>query len=137
MVLACTSTKQNRQISTSPAPGQDKPQEHGSPGTDAVQDYGYHVHEYISLKTEWPSASPDSLVQIESPAEVNETAWETILSKASPVAQKIVENYLNSENKEPGGHCLAVSKGRFIQAYKEVHGHLPYQDLPDSMATKL
>ncbi|SHI83675.1 hypothetical protein SAMN04488513_10228 [Pseudozobellia thermophila] len=138
MVLACTSTKQNRQISTSPAPGQGKPQEHGSPGTDAVQDYGYHIHEYISLKTPPTPTEPDSLDQKDNPMEKEEDAsWEAFLAKSSPVAQKIVENYLNSENKEPGGHCLTVSKGRFTQAYKEVHGHLPYQDLPDSMATKL
>ena len=59
-----------------------------------------------------------------------------ILDKKSPVAGKIVENYLNSENKEPNGHCLSVSKGRFEQAYMEVYGHSFYQDLPDSMASK-
>ena len=54
----------------------------------------------------------------------------------SPVAKKIVEIYLNSTNKEPKGHCLSVSKGRFEQAYKAVYGHSFYQDLPDSMASK-
>ena len=57
------------------------------------------------------------------------------LPNNSPVANRIVQNYLNSPIKEPGGHCLSVSKNRFENAYKEVHGHLPYQDLPDSMAT--
>lgn len=51
------------------------------------------------------------------------------------VAYKIVEDYLNSTNKKPGGHCLAVSKKRFEKAYAEVHGHSVYEDLPKSMAT--
>jgi len=53
----------------------------------------------------------------------------------SAVANKIVENYLNSKNKEPGGHCLNVSKRRFEKAYEDVYGHSVYEDLPDSMAT--
>jgi len=53
----------------------------------------------------------------------------------SAVAHKIVENYLNSKNKEPGGHCLNVSKTRFEKAYEEVYGHSVYEDLPDSIAT--
>ncbi len=53
----------------------------------------------------------------------------------SPVANKIAENYLKSNNKLPGGHCLAVSKARFEKAYEEIHGHTVYEDLPDSMST--
>lgn len=53
-----------------------------------------------------------------------------------PVAQQIVSNYLGSDNKEPGGHCLTVSKTRFLNAYKQVHGHSVYQDLPKDMASK-
>ena len=53
----------------------------------------------------------------------------------SPVANKIVDNYMNSRNKEPGGHCLNVSKTRFEKAYRDVYGHSVYVDLPDSMAT--
>lgn len=53
-----------------------------------------------------------------------------------PVAQKIVDNYMNSTNKEPGGHCLTVSKTRFLEAYQQVYGHSVYQDLPKDMATK-
>ncbi|WP_223552123.1 hypothetical protein [Aestuariivivens sp. NBU2969] len=53
----------------------------------------------------------------------------------SPVAIRIVENYLNSKNKEPGGHCLIVSKTRFEKAYKDVYGHSVYEDLPGSIAT--
>jgi hypothetical protein len=56
-------------------------------------------------------------------------------SPKSAVADKIVENYLNSDNKAPGGHCLDVSKTRFIKAYEEVYGRSVYEDLPDSIAT--
>ncbi len=51
------------------------------------------------------------------------------------VANRIVEDYLNSNKKQPGGHCLTVSKTRFEDAYESVHGHPIYEDLPDSMAT--
>lgn len=51
------------------------------------------------------------------------------------VANRIVEDYLNSNKKQPGGHCLTVSKTRFEKAYESVHGHPIYEDLPDSMAT--
>ncbi|WP_242082686.1 hypothetical protein [Aestuariivivens sediminis] len=57
------------------------------------------------------------------------------LKPESPVADKIVENYLNSNNKEPGGHCLTVSKARFENAYKAVYGHSFYKDLPERIAT--
>lgn len=63
-------------------------------------------------------------------SEITETS-----GPGSAVANKIVENYLNSKNKEPGGHCLFVSKRRFEKAYKEVYGHSVYEDLPDRMAT--
>ncbi len=53
-----------------------------------------------------------------------------------PVAKKIVTNYLESNNKEPGGHCLTASKSRFLKAYEEVYGHSVYKDLPESIATK-
>lgn len=53
-----------------------------------------------------------------------------------PVAQQIVKNYKYSNNKEPGGHCLTVSKTRFLNAYQQVYGHSVYQDLPERMATK-
>jgi hypothetical protein len=53
----------------------------------------------------------------------------------SAVANKIVKNYLNSKNKEPGGHCLNVSKKRFEKAYWDIYGHTVYEDLPDSIAT--
>jgi hypothetical protein len=58
------------------------------------------------------------------------------LLPAFPVAQQIVKNYLYSSNKEPGGHCLTVSKTRFLNAYQQVYGRSVYQDLPERMATK-
>lgn len=107
-------------------------------------------HDYINQKLELTppilSNAKDSLKQIVIGKEEKEIVSQVILIEEftnsnisdikSPVADKIVENYLNSENKEPDGHCLDISKSRFLQAYKEVHGHLPYQDLPDSMASK-
>jgi len=87
-------------------------------------------HGYISLNSEQKlvlSNNEDSLEQLNQPVGNN---------SKSRVAHKIVENYLASENKEPNGHCLAVSKSRFEQAYKEIYGHSVYRDLPEFMATK-
>jgi|GEM_PF-5200674 len=64
-------------------------------------------------------------------------ASSTIIAPAYPVAQKIVDNYRASNNREPGGHCLTASKSRFLRAYEDVYGHPVYTDLPDSIATKL
>lgn len=58
------------------------------------------------------------------------------LATASPVARRIVENYFQSKNKKPGGHCLDVSLARFEKAYKDVYGHPFYVDLPENMGTK-
>ena len=83
----------------------------------------------------------DSLIQtIEVQKELqdlkdNEVEIPEYIEPVSPVAQKIVENYLNSKNKEPGGHCLNVSKTRFEKAYEEIYGHSVYEDLPDTIAT--
>ncbi|WP_379934041.1 hypothetical protein [Maribacter chungangensis] len=102
--------------------------------------FGFDDHEYITLN---PSLKPPSLPNtkdsLEEPSmvtEVDDSIVEVRLEPKSPVAKKIVENYLNSDNKEPNGHCLAVSKDRFEQAYKQVHGHLPYKDLPKEMASR-
>ncbi|WP_324027122.1 hypothetical protein QSV08_04970 [Maribacter sp. BPC-D8] len=105
-----------------------------------VENYGFDDHSYISLKPSEISTTTslkDSLTLKKTDTEEDKNAIATNLPNNSPVANKIVQNYLNSEIKEPGGHCLAVSKGRFEKAYKEVHGHLPYEDLPDSMATNI
>jgi hypothetical protein len=140
--LGCTSTKKIKKKTILWGSGQNITQLHSSnsPTGTAVHDYGFYDHSYCSLRpaltTPMLSNVKDSLIQIDTSTEENEIALRTNVATKSLVADKIVENYLISENKEPGGHCLSVSKGRFEQAYNEVHGHLPYQDLPDSMASK-
>ena len=138
--MGCTSTKTNNQhtnssnaeptiIQTQNGPVKTKP---------VIRNLGLDDHSYISLtpsQTESTSHHKDSLLQNHSNAQIISSSEEVKFNSDSPVADKIVQNYLNSEIKEPGGHCLTVSKTRFEKAYKEVHGHLPYQDLPDSMAT--
>lgn len=58
------------------------------------------------------------------------------LTPEYPVARKILENYYGSSDKTPGGHCLVVSKNRFIKAYEDVYGNSFYKDLPSTIATK-
>lgn len=105
-----------------------------------THDYIFDNHGYISLDNRLtiPSRvkSEDSLLQMDQSKEVVEYVSPAILDSSSPVAYKIVENYHKSENKEPNGHCLDVSRGRFEEAYKEIYGHMFYKDLPDSMASK-
>ena len=92
----------------------------------------------LSDSTEILTQIPDSLRERETNSsdsipDVNRKTG--LLNRGSAVAQKIVENYVTSKNKEPGGHCLEVSKRRFEKAYESVHGHSFYADLPRSMAT--
>lgn len=87
-------------------------------------------HGYISsnsTQTRLLSNAKNSLEQLDSIV---------IETRISPVADRIVENYKNSDNKEPKGHCLTVSKNRFEEAYKQIYGHTFYEDLPESMASK-
>ncbi|WP_339723672.1 hypothetical protein [Maribacter stanieri] len=138
--LGCASTKTNNQntnssnaeptiIQTQNGTGKAKP---------VIRILGLDDHSYISLiptQAESTIHPKDSLLQEHSNTQLSSNSEEVKFNIDSPVADRIVQNYLNSEIKEPGGHCLTVSKTRFEKAYKEVHGHLPYQDLPDSMAT--
>jgi len=138
--LGCTSTKMNDTNSNiSSAESKIIPtQDTTSLPKPIVENYGFDDHSYISLKPTDISiiTNPkDSLALKKNVTEENKNTISSKLANNSPVAKKIVQNYLNSPIKEPGGHCLSVSKNRFENAYKEVHGHLPYQDLPDSMAT--
>ncbi len=142
MLFGCKSTKKSKGETSFLGSTQNTSQAQSRTGdaATALYDYGFEDHEYISLESAprrpiQPNAK-DSLNQIGSATAVNEAPSPARLAIKSPVADKIVENYLNSQNKEPKGHCLSVSKGRFERAYKEVYGHLPYQDLPDSMASK-
>ena len=141
MLLGCSSTKKMKQ-------------ETNLLGSDQIPiptlNYGTENHVFTSQKQELAAPllyqAKDSFTHIITREEENDTAVQPILFEdftnnngvyiKSPVADKIVENYINSINKEPNGHCLYVSKGRFEKAYKEIYGHLFYKDLPDSMASK-
>ncbi|ASV32236.1 hypothetical protein [Maribacter cobaltidurans] len=113
---------------------------------DYRRDNHNHILEYTEVKASSVTKSIDSLTQLESnPKEDNvdlkmdiqETLMDdNSLASSSPVAKKIVENYLNSKNKNPDGHCLDVSRVRFEKAYRQIYGHLPYQDLPKDMGSK-
>ena len=140
--MGCSSTKKSKQKTIVSNSNQNTTQVHHSYGNTAtaMHNYDFDDHDFISLepvlKKVKTSNKIDSLAKIGSSTSANEYESLAILDSKSPVADKIVENYLNSDNKEPNGHCLSVSKGRFEQAFKEVHGHSFYQDLPARMATK-
>ncbi len=125
----------------------------GSDGTTAsasAEDFSLddHIGIWIEPEVNTPliSDSSDSLAQTDKIEGESEIISQEILRKEpgmlgsslskSPVADKIIENYVNSKNKEPGGHCLTVSKRRIEKAYEDVHGHSVYEDLPNSMATR-
>ena len=142
VLFGCTSTKKSRKktILSVSEQNTEKVQSDRGKTASAFYNYGFDNHEFISLEPEQitpvlPNAN-DALAQTVTGKGVYEVASGVGSDIKSPVADKIVENYLNSENKEPKGHCLSVSKVRLEQAYKEVYGHSLYQDLPDSMATK-
>lgn len=143
VMLGCASTKNNNKSTSLSSPNQNTSDEQSSKGQiikTGISDYGFDDHEYIklrpNLKPPTLSNTKDSLVQLVITSPLNEIKFEVGLKSNSLVADKIVENYLKSENKEPDGHCLSVSKGRFEKAYKQIHGHLPYKDLPEGMASK-
>lgn len=152
MLLGCSSTKKMKQKTFLLIPDKNVTEVYSSHDDTATasQDYGFDNHHYINQKLELASPilfnANDSLTQIVASKEEKEIVSRAIFEEEftnsnildikSPVADKIVENYLNSENKEPNGHCLSVSKGRFEQAYKEIHGHMFYQDLPKNMGSK-
>ncbi|WP_339653994.1 hypothetical protein [uncultured Maribacter sp.] len=141
MFMGCSSIKKNKQKTIHKNSNQNTTQVYNNGNTaTATHHYDFDDHEFISLipalKKVKTSNAIDSLSQNGSSTSYNEYESATILKRNSPVGDKIVENYTNSDNKEPNGHCLSVSKGRFEQAFKEVHGHSFYQDLPANMATK-
>ncbi len=152
-LLGCSSTKMNKEEIIASNPIQNATIDIGNNSNMGAtkEEIDIQNHERISQITGQNAPimahTIDSLTLVDLGKEENEMVSQPITGEEisntntmdvkSPVAEKIVANYLASDNKEPGGHCLAVSKGRFEQAYKQVHGHLPYLDLPDSMATKL
>ena len=152
IILNCTSTKNLNEETTILGTDQKSEQFIGSDSTTATtttKDLDLDEHFGIWQKSEGIPPlifdSSDSLTQIVKIYEESEISSQDILVKEfatpnyleikSAVADKIVENYENSKNKEPGGHCLAVSKRRFEKAYEDVLGHKVYKDLPNSMAT--
>jgi hypothetical protein len=149
IILGCSSTKKIKQKNNLLVSYQNATQVHDR-NDNIATDYAFDNHNNTKELSELTSAPlskiNDSLTQTLNGTEENKIELEAILAEEftysniidikSPVADKIVENYLNSENKEPNGDCLSVSKGRFEQAYKEVYGHSLYHDLPDSMASK-
>ena len=138
IILSCTSTKNLNEKTT--ILGTDQKSERSIGSDDHIG-----IWQKPEVITPLISDSRDSLKQTVKIYEESEISSQDILVKElvtpnyleikSAVADKIVENYLNSKNKEPGGHCLAVSKRRFEKAYEDVHGHPVYEDLPNSMAT--
>ena len=152
LIVGCTASKRledDRENASNVQPGVFESTNYGDRRTTNTQEYGMHVHYQILIESEATSAvgqnsntsnpeSSSNVTRNQSPSQSgirHEIDTSEISFSPSPVAQKIIENYLNSEIKMPGGHCLTVSKTRFEKAYREVHGRSPYKDLPDSMAT--
>ncbi len=137
LLYGCASTKKNKEktIPSNSDQNNSQAQSGTSYTTWVLKNYGFDDHKLIHLKPDLPTSNESLPVAVIDTVENDEPAADSFEIR-SPVAEKLVDNYLKSEIKEPKGHCLSVSKGRFEQAYKEVHGHPVYQDLPDSMATK-
>ena len=153
VILSCISKKNIDKKKTILGTDQKSEQSIGrydSTATTSEQDFDLHNHLGIwrkpEAKTTLTSNSNDTLTQEVKVLEANKISSQVTLVKKlatpnhlefkSAVAKKILENYETSKKKEPGGHCLKVSKQRFEKAYMEVHGHSMYEDLPSSMATK-
>lgn len=153
LIVGCTPTRNIKEKTKTLAAGQipgESIGSNGDMGSTYLVDLDFDEHSKIALKPE--STMPimpnlnDTLIQtfkinpdtqISLPDDPHdEFDMPNFLENKNTVANRIVENYLDSKNREPGGHCLAVSKKRFEKAYKDVHGHSVYEDLPDSMATK-
>lgn len=138
IILGCTSTKNLNEETTILGTDQKS-----GPSISSDDHFGIWVKPEV--KTPLIFDSSDSLMQTVKIYEESEILSQDITVKEfetpnyleikSAVADKIVENYVNSKNKEPGGHCLMVSKRRFEKAYKDIYGHSVYKDLPNSMAT--
>lgn len=150
--FGCASTKNDTMETRRYVTNQKKESPIGSNGSIAgttTDNFGLDAHLEILIEpkgiTALVSDPSDALTQTIKTHEEGELSSQDItfnaneifeyLEPKSPVANKIVENYMNSKNKEPGGHCLDVSKIRFEKAYRDVYGHSVYVDLPDSMAT--
>ena len=131
MLLGCASNKKNKQpIILSNSNQNSTGTQRSTSDITSLNILDLDDHGYISsnsAQTRLLSNAKNSLEQLDSIV---------IERRISPVADRIVENYINSDNKEPNGHCLTVSKNRFDEAYKQIYGHTFYEDLPRSMASK-
>jgi len=151
-LLGCTSTKVHKQDTLVQEMDQNSTSFSGSLGTNSGMTTGhfdldghFSTHEMPGNITLLNSNVSDAFEPIFEFNEDGSISLEEVTPKAlgmpeytgpiSPVAKRIVENYFNSKNKQPGGHCLAVSKNRFEKAYKDVYNHSVYEDLPERMAT--
>lgn len=146
--FGCTSTKNLNEETRRIEPNQKFERSIGI-DESTTENFGLDEHLGFEIKTEsivsLISNPRDSLTQTIKCNEESPNSSQDITQKElgifensepeSAVSNKIVDNYLNSKNREPGGHCLMVSKTRFEKAYEEVNGHSVYEDLPDSMAT--
>jgi len=152
MLLGCTSTKNPKQDTLTLKTDQKfSPYLDNKESTSSIATGHYGLDDQISVSSISEPITPlnpntsDSVMQTtefkkEDKISLQKYTLEELgipenLGPISPVAKKIVENYMNSKNKQPGGHCLAVSKYRFEKAYKDVYKHSVYEDLPDSIAT--
>ena len=152
ITLGCTSTKNLEQEIRNHDTAQKSVPSSSSENTTALtatEEYGVHVHNRILSESDVnlppKSVSGDSLLQgarMNGESEMSskenvrkELGIRGFSEPKSAVADKIVDNYLNSDKKAPGGHCLSVSKTRFEKAYQAIYGRSVYKDLPDSMAT--
>ena len=147
--MGCASTKNLKQDTTELKTNQKSTPSHDSKGLNSGTITGHYglgtslsgnsMPEAITPSI--PNASDSLIETVEVNKELQDFRDEKVgipkyIEPESPVAKRIVENYMNSKNKEPGGHCLSVSKNRFEKAYKDVYKHSVYEDLPDSMATQ-
>lgn len=137
LMAGCISSQKIEQTKTLGVPEENLVLEQGNANASKTNAWTYDNddHGYINLPVRdiaMPTAhSVDSLL-------LTNTEESDLYNEIpiSPVAKKIVENYILSENKEPNGHCLEVSKDRFERAYREIHGHSVYEDLPEAMGTE-
>lgn len=103
--------------------------EHGEPIKAIVKDT------LVALEIERPTFSARELGKILR-RKRRFLGKQEVTSIIQPVTFQLLNNYKNSNNKEPGGECLEASQARFHKAYEDVHGHSVYQDLPNNTSSK-
>lgn len=93
-----------------------------------------HIHNHTLPTVDTSTLGPAKTnLEAKAPDILDDGSWERLkqtditsrsmaLSASSKVARQLVSDYLQSGEKRPGGHCLAVSKSRILNAYEEVMG---------------